>query len=88
MVITDPLAYFKLKARVMELGLMQTQLQTQLAALEQQKQALLAEHGVKAVAIRFDDATYAIDELDAAGQVIAPTPDEPPPPDAPDPERN
>jgi hypothetical protein len=80
MVIADPLVYFKTKARVMELGLMLVQLQAQATTLEQQKMALLAEHGVKATAIRFDDATCEIVELDPNGQPIVPPPDEPPPP--------
>ncbi len=59
----DPLAYFKLKASLLEIALQEAQLREQATVLAQRKVALFADAGMPQANYRFTDTTFLIETV-------------------------
>ena len=71
----DPLVYWKLKSAMLELALNESQLQSQLTALQQRRTKLMADHGLPPSMYVMNDAQCSVElapELTGAAPAAAP----------------
>ncbi len=61
----DPLAYYKLKSTLFEIGMLESQIREQLGTLAQRKQAVLAEAGFPPANYMFTDATCTVTAVES-----------------------